>query len=115
MNGIFPGFIQEASTAGAGGLSTAQEVILTFHETVPAGTAINIQTGAYGGQVIPPTVEGTTTITLPTTFNTDANIQVLLNGLEIKKPEDAARASATQLTFSDRLKRNTILKVRQYV
>lgn len=110
---VFQGFIQEPSSGGGGtGLTTALEVILTFQEIVPSGTAINIQTGAYGGQVIPPIVEGTTTITLPAAFNTDALIQVLLNGLEQKKPQDVARASATQVTLSDKLKKNTILKVR---
>lgn len=91
------------------------EVVITFHETVPAATAINIQTGAYSGQTLAPTVEGTTTLTLPVTFSTDALIQVMLNGLELKKPEDVARASATQITLTDRIKRNTILKVRKYV
>jgi len=107
-------FIHEPQSGGTTGLTGAREVILTFHETVPAATAINIQTGAYPGQIVPPTVEGTTSIVLPATFNTDALIQALLNGLELKKPEDVARASATQITFTDRIKRDTILKVRQF-
>jgi len=114
VDGVFP-FITEPSTSASGGLTTAQEVILTFHERIPSGTAINIQTGAYAGQVIPPTVEGTTTMTLPADYNTNTLIQVILNGLEKKKPNDAARASATQLTFAARIRKNTILKVRQYV
>ena len=90
------------------------EVILTFKETISAGTAINIQTGAYAGQVLAPTVEGTLTLTLPSAFNTDATHQVLMNGLELKKPGDVLRASSTQLSFSDKIKVNHILKVRIY-
>ena len=90
------------------------EVILTFAENVSAGTAINIQTGAYAGQVLAPTVEGTTTLTLPSTFNTDATIQVIMNGLELKKPGDVIRASSTQLSLSDKIKKSHILKVRIY-
>ena len=93
------------------------EVILTFAEGIASGVAIDIQTGAYAGQVLPPTVEGTTTLTLPaaSVFNDAATIQVIMNGLELKKAGgDVIRASSTQLSFSDKIKKNHILKVRIY-
>lgn len=107
------GFIYEPAVSGGSAL-VVQEVVITFAEKVPSGTAINIQTGSYAGQVNPPTVEGTTTLTLPVTFNTDASLQVILNGSELKKPEDASRTSSTQLTLSDKVKNGAILKVRSY-
>lgn len=107
------GFIHEPPAAPSPA-TVVDEVILTFNESVPSGTAINIQTGAYAGQVVPPTVEGSTTITLPTDFNTDAKIQAILNGLDLKKGGDISRTSATQVTMSDKLKSGDILKVRKF-
>ena len=107
-------FIQEPTASGtATGLTKAEEVVLTLPDKLTSGTAINIQTGVYAGGG-PATVEGTATLTLPVAFDTDALVQVIINGLEQKKPEDVSRTSSTQLTFSDKLKKNTIIKVRTF-
>ena len=106
------GFIHEPAATGTTGLTKAEEVILTLPDNnLTAGTAINIQNGTYPGGG-PATVEGTATLTLPSTFVTDAEVQVFLNGQEIKKGTDTIRASSTQLTFSDRLKKDDQIKVR---
>ena len=106
------GFIHEPSNTGTG-TGTAEEVILTFNESVPASTAINIQDGSYAGQVTPPTLEGSMTITLPASFLTDAGIQALLNGQEIHKGADITRSSSTQVTLTFKLHTNDQLKLRK--
>jgi len=108
-----PGIHEPQSEGGAGGTVTAEEVILTFPDNVSSGTAINIQDGTYAGGG-PATVEGSMTLTLPAAFNTDALIQALLNGQEIKKGDDVTRVSSTQLSFSIKLKKDDQVKVRQY-
>ena len=110
MSDGFQPFISEPAGAAAG-LTQAEETILTLPDALASGTAINIRTGVYAGGG-PATVEGTTTLTLPTTFTTDAEITVLLNGQEIKKGDDVIRASSTQLSFSTGLKKDDQIKLR---
>jgi len=100
-----------------GGFTTVSEVILSFPDTVPAGTAINIQTGVYGGGG-PATVFGDL-ITLPAvgaTFKTDGRVQVHLNGQNLFKgdsigDETANWVSSTQLAFDVKVKKFSIVKV----
>lgn len=113
MSTVFPGFIHEPSSGGvASGLTQAEEVILTLPDNdLTIGTAISIQTGVYAGGG-PATVEGTATLTLPASFATDALIQVLLNGQEIKRGTDVTRTSATQVSFAEKLKKDDQIKIR---
>lgn len=93
------------------------EVVLEFPDTVPIGTAINIQTGVYVGGG-PATVVGDT-ITLPQTgaaFAADGAIQVLLNGQNLERgsmlgSEEAQWVSTTQLAFSMKVKKGSSIKV----
>ena len=107
------GFIHEPATLESlGALSKAEEVILTLPDNaLTAGTAISIQTGIYAGGG-PATVEGTTTLTLPATFNTEALVSVLLNGMELKRGVDVIRASSTQVSFAWRLLKRDQVKIR---
>lgn len=100
-----------------GGFTTVSEVVLSFPDTVAAGTAINIQTGVYGGGG-PATVYGDV-ITLPTSgvaFKADGQFQVYLNGQNLFKgdsigDETANWVSTTQLAFDVKVKKFSIIKV----
>lgn len=101
------GFINEPSKGSAPGPGDYEvdEVTITFAETVPAGTVINIQTGSYPGQVLPPTVFGDS-ITLPASaalFNEEGRIEVSLNGVEQAKGSKVNWLSTTQVTLSKTL------------
>ena len=108
---VFHGFIHEPSSGGSGSL-TAAEVILTLSDNnLTSGTALNIQDGTYPGGG-PAAVEGST-LTLPAAFNTDASIQALINGQEVKKGTDIIRVSPTQVTFPVKLKTDDQIKIRK--
>lgn len=104
------------TSISAGG-TIAREATLEFPDTVPAGTAINIQTGVYGGGG-PATVFGDT-ITLPATgaaFKGDGLIQVYLNGQNLYKgsgigDETANWVSTTQIALDVVIKKFSIIKV----
>jgi len=104
-------FIHEPAVGG--GATAADEAILTLPDKLTSGTAINIQTGVYAGGG-PATITGSTTLTIPVAFDTDALIQVLVNGKEQYKgaAKDVFRSSSTQLTFNDDVKKDGIVKVR---
>jgi len=107
------------SWSGVGGLATVNEVVLTFPDTVPADTAVNIQTGVYGGGG-PAAVFGDL-ITLPTTgvlFKGDGRVQVYLNGQNLFKgdsigDEAANWVSTTQIALDVKIKKFSILKIVQ--
>lgn len=94
-----------------------QEVVLTFPDTVPIGTAFNIQTGVYSGGG-PATVAGDS-ITLPNNgadFVDFGEIQVYLNGQNLEKGAslgsgEAQWVSSTQLALWRKIKKGSTIKV----
>lgn len=96
---------------------TVDEVVLTFPDTVLADTAINIQTGVYGGGG-PATVYGDI-IVLPASgvaFKDSGNIQIYLNGQNLFKgdsigDEEANWVSTTQIAISSKVKKFSTIKV----
>ena len=97
-----------------------REVTLVFSATVAAGTAINIQTGVYGGAGSPAMVKDDLNVTLPTSgilFKGDGRIEVSLNGQELDKGDGTGNGvaewvSTTQIKLSLKLKNNGMLKIR---
>lgn len=112
-------YLYDGSTWTIPGASpiTVDEVVLSFPDTVPADTAINIQTGVYGGGG-PATVFGDA-ITLPATgaaFKGSGNIQVYLNGQNLFKgdsigDESANWVSSTQIALDVVIRKFSIIKV----
>lgn len=85
-------------------LAELREVSLLFSApSVPAATAINIQTGVYAGAGSPATVTRDTNVTLPSSaaaFNDDGRIEITLNGQELEKGVDVLWVSTTQISIS---------------
>ena len=116
--------VARIDTSGSGATAAdIREVILVFAETVAAGTAINIQTGVYGGGTMSPAViDGVTNVTLPATgaaFEADGRIVVNLNGQELNKDSGASPGdclaqwvSATQIKLGIKIKAQGQLLVR---
>lgn len=98
-------------------IDDVQEVVLTFPDTVPIGTAFNIQTGVYSGGG-PATVVGDS-ITLPnngTDFVDFGEIQVYLNGQNLEKGAslgsgEAQWVSSTQLSLWRKIKKDSTIKI----
>lgn len=108
-------------TGGGGGIVVEiREVILEFSAAVPAGTAFNIQTGAYVGPGSPATVIADTNVTLPASgalFADDGRIEVHLNGQELEKgpvlgSAEADWVSPTQIALAVRVLPGNQIRVR---
>ena len=97
-----------------------REVLLTFSALVPVGTAINIQTGVYGGAGSPATVDNDTDVTLPATgaaFKDDGRIEVHLNGQELAKGDGSGNGvaewvSSIQIKLNLKIKNNGCVLIR---
>ena len=97
-----------------------REVVLTFSALVAVGTAINIQTGVYGGAGSPAVVDGDADVTLPTSgasFKGDGRIEVHLNGNELTKGDgsgngEAEWVSSTQIKLNIKIKNKGAVLVR---
>lgn len=97
-----------------------REVTLRFTDAVPAGTVVNIQTGAYAGAGSPATVVDDTNVTLPPTgvlFKGDGRIEIHLNGQELDKGDGTGNgtaewASSTQIKVNLKLKNGSALRIR---
>lgn len=97
-----------------------REVVLTFSALVAAGTAINVQTGAYAGAGSPATIKGDVDVTLPAVgaaFAGDARIEIKLNGQELDKGDGTGNGiaewvSSTQLKINLKIKPSGMVLVR---
>jgi hypothetical protein len=97
-----------------------REVSLQFSATVTPGTAINIQTGVYGGPGSPATTTNDLNVVLPNTgalFMDDGRIDVSLNGQELSKGDGSGNGTAewvssTQVKINLKLKDGSMLKIR---
>jgi len=98
-----------------------REVVLgPFTATVTPGTAINIQTGVYGGAGSPAPVTGDSDVTFPVSgvaFKDDGRIETKLNGQELPKGDGSGNGvaewvSTTQIKLSIKVKNKDTLLVR---
>ena len=98
-----------------------REVVLgPFTALVTPGTAINIQTGVYGGVGSPAPVTGDANVLLPATgaaFNDDGRIEVHLNGQDLSKGDGTGNGvaewvSSTQIKLSLKVKNKDEIMVR---
>lgn len=107
-------------TTNIPGFTELREVVLYFGQTVPSGTAINVNFGTFGGQTSSTTVSGDPDVTFPSTgalFMDDARIEVHINGLEQTKGDGSGNGSAewvstTQIKLSTDIKTIDILMIR---
>jgi hypothetical protein len=112
--------VSAIGTGGAGAAFDLREVLLTFSALVPAGTAINVQTGAYAGAGSPAAVDNDTDVVLPTTgilFKDDGRIEVHLNGQDLSKGDGSGNGvaewvSATQIKLNLKIKSGGSVLVR---
>lgn len=114
------GGAQEAVLTFASAPALREVVLGPFTSTVPAGVAINIQTGVYVGAGSPVPLTGDTDVTLPAsgaTFKDDGRIEVHLNGQDLDKGDGTGNGTAewvstTQIKLSLKVKNKGLVMVR---